>query len=232
MNLLLLPSIHKKTLSFLLIFCTLCLSQTTFAQKYSPQVKEYFKEIAMGSEFGRGQKIAKWTKNMKIFVMGSKIPHMETELNKIIRELNQLVSPIRIQKVSSQAQANFVVFFGSSNDYVGKIEPNAGRYAHRNLALFYVRYTPQGSVKKGSMYVNTAKMRAPDTRQHLLREELTQALGLMKDSYRYPKSIFYQKFSRTNQYTNIDKKLIRLLYNNKIQPGMTKQQVDQVLRTL
>lgn len=219
----------------LAMFCSILAIAPTnhsFAQNYSPDVKKYFKEIAVGSEFGKGRKIVKWTKNMKVFVMGEKVPALETELNKIIGELNQLVSPIRIQRVSSKTQANFFIFFGSSRDYINKVEPNARRYANRNLALFYVYFTPKNSIKKGSMYVNTSLMKAPDTRNHLLREELTQALGLMNDSHKYPRSIFYQKFSRVNQYTPRDKKLIKLLYNNKIRPGMSKTQVDRALATL
>lgn len=217
------------------MFCSIfaiALSTHSFAQNYSPDVKNYFKEIAVGSEFGKGRKIVKWTKNMKVFLMGEKVPALETELNKIIGELNQLVRPIRIQRVSNKAQANFFIFFGSSRDYINKIEPNARKYANRNLALFYVYFTPQNSIDKGSMYVNTSLMKAPNTRKHLLREELTQALGLMNDSHKYSESIFYQKFSRSTKYTSMDKKLIKLLYSNKIRPGMSKGQVDRALANL
>ncbi|HAS40970.1 MAG TPA: hypothetical protein DCS93_10840 [Microscillaceae bacterium] len=212
-------------------FCALN-TQAVFAQKYSPQVKNYFKEIAIGSEYGRGKKIVKWTRDMKIFVMGDKIPEMEQELDKIIKELNQLVRPIRIQRVYNKSQANFYVFFGTVGQYLKKVESNAGRYARRNLAMFYVYYGRQGTVTKGSMYVDTYTMKAKNTRKHLLREELTQALGLMNDSYKYPSSVFYQKFSRSTRYTKIDKQIIRLLYSNQIKPGMSRQQVEQALRNL
>ena len=227
-------TLSKKTiylLSLTLIF-SLYHSYSTFAQKLSPKAKQYFKEIAIGSEYGRGKKIVKWTKNMKIFLMGDKIPEMENELDKIIRELNQLVSPIKLQRVYSKTQANFYVFFGTVSQYLNKVERNAGRYARRNLAMFYVYYGRKGTINKGSMYVDTYTMKAKDTRKHLLREELTQALGLMNDSYKYPTSVFYQKFSRATKFDKIDKQIIRLLYNNKIKPGMTRQQVEQALRQL
>lgn len=214
------------------IFSIYLVPHTSFAQKYSQEVKNYFKEVAIGSEFGKGRKITKWNKNIKIFLMGEKIGYMESELNKIISELNQLVGAIQIQRVYNKNQANFYVFFGSSGDYLAKVEPNARRHATRNLALFYVYYNALGSINKGSMYVNTQVMKAIDTRKHLLREELTQALGLMNDSYKYTESIFYQKFSRTNQYTAIDKKLIRILYSNKIKAGMSRNQVEQALQSL
>ncbi|OJJ21449.1 hypothetical protein BKI52_12945 [marine bacterium AO1-C] len=226
-------TIKKVTICTSLIF-VICLfnTSTTSAQKYTPQAKKYFKEIAIGSEYGRGKKVVKWTKNMKIFVMGEKIPAMEQELDKIIQELNQLIRPIKLQRVYNKSQANFHVFFGSVNQYLNKVEGNARRYARRNLAMFYIYYGKQGTINKGSMYVDTYTMKAKETRKHLLREELTQALGLMNDSYKYPKSVFYQKFSRSTTYTKIDKQIIRLLYNNQIRPGMSRQQVEQVLKRL
>jgi len=206
--------------------------QTLFAQKYSPQAKDYFKEIAIGSEYGRGKKIVKWTQNVKIFVMGEKIPELERELDKIIKELNQLIRPIKLQRVYNKSQANFQVFFGTVGQYLKDVEGNAGRYAKQNLAMFYVYYGKRGIINRGSMYVDTYTLKAKKARKHLLREELTQALGLMNDSYKYPKSVFYQKFSRSIEYTPVDKQVIRLLYSNQIKPGMSRQQVEQALRNL
>lgn len=225
--------IQKRTihLSFTLILCSFSI-QALFAQQYSSKTKNYFKEIAIGSEYGKGKKIVKWTKNMKVFVTGEKIPALEQELNKIIEELNELVRPIRIQRVYNKSQANFQIFFGPVTQYLNKIERNASRYARKNLAMFYVYYGRKGTIKKGSMYVDTRTMRAKNTRRHLLREELTQALGLMNDSYKYPNSIFYQKFSRSTDYTKMDKKIIRLLYSSQIKPGMSRQQVEQALKNL
>lgn len=227
-------TLSKKTINLFSITLIFFLfhSYSTFSQKFSPQAKNYFKEIAIGSEYGRGKKVVKWTKNMKIFVMGDKIPAMEQELDRIIRELNQLVRPIKLQRVYSKNQANFYVFFGPVNQYLNKVERNASRYARRNLAMFYVYYGRKGTINKGSMYVDTYTMKAKDTRKHLLREELTQALGLMNDSYKYPNSVFYQKFSRAINFAKIDKQIIRLLYNNKIKPGMNRQQVEQILGQL
>ena len=62
------------------------------------------------------------------------------------------------------------------------------------------------------MYVDI--YRANDQEQkHLLREELTQSLGLFNDSYKYPESIFYQDWTTTTEYAQIDRELIDMLYN-------------------
>ena len=47
-----------------------------------------------------------------------------------------------------------------------------------------------------------------------LREEVTQMLGLTHDSYKYPNSIFQEaKYFPVTQYSQIDKEIIKMLYN-------------------
>ena len=56
-------------------------------------------------------------------------------------------------------------------------------------------------------------------------------MGLGSDSHRYANSIFQQSPSyQSTQYAEIDRKIIRLLYDHRIKPGMTQIEVDQALR--
>jgi hypothetical protein len=66
---------------------------------------------------------------------------------------------------------------------------------------------------RGTMYVDIEKITKVDAKKHILREELTQSLGLPNDSYDYPESIFYQGWTETTEYTELDKELIQMLYN-------------------
>ena len=63
------------------------------------------------------------------------------------------------------------------------------------------------------MYVDTERSSTMSAKKHLLREELTQSLGLFNDTYDYPESIFYQEWTETNEYAPIDIELISMLYN-------------------
>ena len=67
-------------------------------------------------------------------------------------------------------------------------------------------------------------------RRHLIREELTQSLGLANDSFTYSDSIFYQGSSIVDDYLVIDKELIQILYRHDIYSGMSKSQVKDVLQ--
>jgi hypothetical protein len=63
------------------------------------------------------------------------------------------------------------------------------------------------------MYVDIERTKSRDAQRHLLREELTQSLGLINDTYDYPESIFYQGWTETTEYAPIDRELIQMLYN-------------------
>lgn len=49
--------------------------------------------------------------------------------------------------------------------------------------------------------------------KHLLREELTQSLGLFNDSPKYRESIFYDGWTTTTEYSDLDREPIQMLYN-------------------
>jgi hypothetical protein len=72
----------------------------------------------------------------------------------------------------------------------------------------------------------------PARRRHVIREEITQATGLLMDSHSYPSSLFYQDYSEVQEFAEIDRKLIEMLYRPEVRPGMTRAQVVQTLREL
>lgn len=75
-----------------------------------------------------------------------------------------------------------------------------------------------------------------DLNQHLrnsvILEEIYNGLGPIQDTSLRPDSIIYQEFSEPQQLTAIDELILRLLYHPDIQPGMDKQQCEQVIRSL
>jgi hypothetical protein len=81
------------------------------------------------------------------------------------------------------------------------------------------------------MYVDI--FRANEQAQwHLLREELTQSLGLAQDSERYLNSIFQINWTIISSYSQIDKDIIRLLYHPNMKVGLNENEVDLLLRPI
>lgn len=180
---------------------------------YTDEEISYFNEIARSSEYSDQDKglVCKWESDVNIFVTGEKPSELMSELNKVVGELNNIIDPININIVNNKSDANFTICFGSQYDY-HKVAPSSVEYTEHNWGLFMVN---TGKViRRGSMYVDIYRCTNLNGQKHLLREELTQSLGLFNDSYRYDNSIFQQAWTTTTEFAPIDVKLIEMLYNN------------------
>lgn len=175
---------------------------------HSKESNEYFNEIVLNEEFeGKMSSAFKWNKNMKIFVQGEKSSVLMAELYKIVTELNDIINPINIEVVENSKDANMFVYFGSANGFVNLHPDINSSRLENNFGYFSV------NSQEGKMYVDIYRTTDVDAQKHLLREELTQSLGLFNDSYKYPESIFYQGWTTTTEYAAIDRELIDMLYN-------------------
>jgi hypothetical protein len=178
-------------------------------KEYSKEAKEYFDEIAYGREYGeRSSSLYKWDTDMLIYVDGEKPEYLMSELRRVVSELNDIIDPIDIKIVSSKSQSNYVIYFGDHKTFDQKYDIFSPELLDRNWGLFELYYGT------GVMYVDTHRNNDQVSQKHLLREELTQSLGLVNDSYKYPESIFYQGWTTTTEFTPIDRELIDMLYNN------------------
>ncbi len=205
--------------------------KTDLSAEQANQILDYLNEVAFGAEFGDStQKITKWVTDIRIFISGEYPPYLDAELDKVINEINDLSESVQLSRTTSKDKANYQIYFGTGEEYA-QIEPNAKAYVDDNFGLLWVYWNANNEIYQGSMYVDIVRTGDPNAQKHLLREELTQSLGLLNDSYKYSESIFYQDWTQTTEYSEIDKHLIEVLYSKKIKPGMTKQEVNQVVKS-
>lgn len=66
-------------------------------------------------------------------------------------------------------------------------------------------------------------------RHHVIREEITQALGLFWDSLDYDDSIFYNAYNPVTEFSEIDVFVIESHYDDRLRPGMTRDSVHAAL---
>lgn len=178
---------------------------------HSDEAIEYFNEICYGSEYNNNGKIHKWNKDLKIYVSGDKRDYLIDELDNIIYELNTIIDPINIEIVNTKSESNYIIYFCSGSDYA-KYVPRTSHLVEGNWGLFST--TSRGeTIIDGTMYVDIYRCKSITGQKHLLREELTQSLGFMNDSYSYPNSVFYQGWTETTSYAQIDIEIIDILYN-------------------
>jgi hypothetical protein len=198
----------------------------SLSRKYTQAQIDYFVEVALGSEFGDSHTtIKKWDKDVRIKVLGSPTQQDAKMLRTVINEINSITDGVHLQ-LNSQ-NPNVTIYFVSESNF-RKYEAN---YSPINLGFFWDLWKENNIIYNSKILISIDGVTQTE-RSHLIREELTQSLGLMKDSYRYKDSVFYQGWTSVTQYADIDKALIEMLYRPEIRPGMTKSQVLQVLRTL
>jgi hypothetical protein len=176
---------------------------------YSQEAQDYFKEVCLNTEDGQSFEDAnKWNEDVKIYVHGYCPDYMMTELDDIVGELNDLIDPINIEVVSNKSEANTFLFLGSDKGFQQAYPIMGGRDLSRTGGYFYV------NSNEAYLYVNMVRTgNDTEAQRSILREEVTQSLGLYNDSERYPNSIFYKNSNSNTEYSDLDKEVIQMLYN-------------------
>ena len=205
---------------------------------YSDEIVEYFLEVALGFEYAQASRedvIRKWPADKKILVStqvdGDITAQDQATLAQVIEDLNELIadSGTHLELTESSDDVDIWIHFAPQSTFPQLVSD----YVPGNAGFFWLEWV----VASNEFAVATVLL-ANDQhvkqalRSHLIREELTQAMGLARDSSRYPQSIFYRQYSTTAEYAPIDRELIRLLYHPDVRPGMGKGEVVMVLESL
>ena len=223
-------------LHVIIVFCvmTFALASQVCAQQidpiaprenYTPDQVDYFLEIALKGEFGTARSVVvKWVRDIKIKVIGSPTNEDRMTLNHVIEEINAIIGSTKLK--IDEHNPNVEIYFVPESDF-SKHEPN---YVPGNTGFFWAWWNDSFELFRSRIMISTDV--TTSLRAHIIREELTQILGLMNDSWTYKESIFYQGYSTTAAYAKIDKVLIDMLYREEISPGMTGRQVEEILSSL
>jgi hypothetical protein len=194
-----------------------------------------FYEIALGSEYGGAAlEVRKWTKPVKIYVehqVGDKALHNEL-LDAQINDLRKITG-LNISRVSSKKQANIKYYFTSQKKLPALVRSTSGKHSVKYLrtavCLATIRANRDGSINSAAVYipVNQARMHAKLV--SCIVEEITQVLGLPRDSDEVFPSIF-NDHTPNQTLTGLDVVLLKILYNNQIKAGMNKAKLRPILK--
>ncbi len=186
---------------------------------YTAAEVDYFVDIALGSEFGATTpEVHKWLNDVRISVNGVPTPGDLAALDEVLADLNALLDPIEVLR--DDATPNVELHFAPL-DELDDILP---QYQAGNWGFVWVWWSGGGGITQAVVLIASDVTDATE-RAHLIREELTQGLGLLNDSYEYPDSIFQQAFTTVTEYAPIDEAVIEILYDGRIVPLMTEAEV-------
>jgi hypothetical protein len=208
---------------FSFIFMTISYaSESLLKEKYTEEELDYFYEVAFGLEYGNNTNVIhKWNKSeIKFSITGT--DEYVRELNRVIRELTELTG-ITFTKVDKNADID--IYFINHSDFTKHVPNN--KLVENSCGYFYAWWDEDNIIYKAKVLIAIDKGVIGEQR-HLIREELTQSLGLMNDSDTCPISMFYQGRGLEEEYTDIDKSIIKLLYETNIKSGMSKSKIKKL----
>lgn len=179
---------------------------TTFSQD---SVVEYYNEISTGSEYGRtNQKTVKWYTDVKIYFDFTNSDSLKTLVTPILNELNDIIIPINIIITNKKEESNSIIYLGKFQDFKSKYKIiGDGKFLGFAAVFNYGK-----AIHKSFIFINE-KISGNELKS-VLREEITQSLGLLNDSWKYPESIFYQGGYNGCKFSDLDKEVIKLHYNH------------------
>ena len=184
---------------------------------------DYLTEVAFGAEYGSSSTVLhKWTDDLNLGIFGYPTANDVATLTQVVSELNGLISGIEL--TLNDGPADLEVHFVPESQFQS-LEPI---YIPVSYGFFRVWWDHEGAIYRGRILVASESI-TQEERSHLIREEITQSLGLFRDSWNHPDSIFYQGWTATGEYASIDGPTIRLLYEPQLLPGMTKLEVRNLL---
>lgn len=222
---------------------------------FSREQISYFLDVALGSEYGHSSSfVRRWEDDVRIRInfpaservdaqtqqdVRHMVEHVVADLNQLIAEsfsatygalqseLNDAHRPIQIDIVDApDAVANVEFYFVRAENF-----PIYDSNTQPGQVGFVWTWWHQDAIRRSRILVASNNL-TPAERDHVIREELTQALGILRDSWEYPSSIFYQGWTTPTEYDPIDEAVIQMLYHPKIRPGMTAADVEATLSNL
>lgn len=187
-------------------------------QIFRREVITYFKKIALEIENISAPKVTrKWNQDIMIYVNKEVYKPLLNELEWVILELNELIAKDNVKLIltTERIKANCFFTFGTNTAY--------------NYGYFNFDWNEENYFYTASIFIDTQHPKYKN-QLHLIREELTQSLGLAQDSYRFSDSIFQQNYNTdVTEFSNHDKVLIKLLYHPKMKTGLDETTVDPIL---
>ncbi|HWS39251.1 MAG TPA: DUF2927 domain-containing protein [Actinoplanes sp.] len=181
----------------------------------------YFLAVGFGTEYEGGARVVtRWDQPLVTVRVHGGNARSRRCLNTVISDFNALTEVTDLKVITNPADIE--LHFAPVSKF-RSIEP---KYVPGNDGYFRFTWT-EYAIWKATVLIRSTGI-SEKIRCHLIREELTQTMGLGKDSNRYPDSVFFgEYYSAPTRYSALDEELIRLLYSEAVRPGDSRKAVTR-----
>lgn len=193
-------------------------------RKYDARTINYFYETVFHEDFAKGNNdnLWKWTTDPTIAIKGHASAVDTASVREVIAEINSFGLPLKCRLAQAPDSGSIQVFFGNVEEvasFLGLGDLSAMGVDTNSTFGFAIPESYDGTLTKtkiGIYYFSGDTTAA--SRRKVVLEEIVQGLGIIGDSYSYPSSLFFQNSNPQKQFTELDKKVLRLLYEPAILP--------------
>lgn len=200
------------------------------------EIREGFFKIAFGAELQLdkpAERVRKFDEPVRIFVEAAGAPERRNELANVVADIRSRVNHLDIDLTTDRHAANFVVRLVPERKLKSTIRALYGSDRAKQIQKELKPECLSGIGKDESFRIRRAEVILPVdagdfTFYDCAYEELLQALGAINDDASVPWTMFNDDV-QMGFFDVYDQYLLNILYDPRITPGMTKDEVDAVL---
>ena len=192
----------------------------------SRKALEVFRICAFQPEYGpeREQPLTRWEGDITVWAGGSPTREDLQVLDAFLQELSRNVPGLPpIRRVRQDAAANVRFWFVPGYMLGYYIDG----YVDGNWGFFHTEH-PKGPTVSARIGI-AADLTEQEERNHLILEELVGALGLPGDHELYTDSILYDGWTVTQSLSDVDWRMLNMLYSPAVSCGMSWEDAQAVL---
>jgi hypothetical protein len=200
------------------------------------EITDGFFKIAFRAELQLGvaaERVRKYDEPVRIFVVSKGVPDRRAEIAAIIDDIKGRVNHLDVALTDDRQTANFTVMLVAARDLTRTIRTRYGSGRARRIQQALEPQCLSGIGKDDLYRIRRAEVILPVdagefTFYDCAYEELLQALGAINDDRSVPWTMFNDDV-QMGFFDVYDQYLLNILYDPRIRPGMTKEEVNHLL---
>jgi hypothetical protein len=207
--------------------------QKTFTDE---QITDGFFKIAFGAELavaGRADRIRKYAQPVRVFVDSRAEPDRRRQVGEAVTDIAARIEHLDIAMTEERAASNVTVTLVRKRDFAATIRAFYGRERARRIQRSLEPQCLSGFSKDDEYHIiRSDVILVVDAGEFIfydcVYEELLQALGPINDDPSVPWTMFNDEVQK-GFFDVYDQYLLNILYDPRIRPGMTREEVRAVL---
>ena len=200
------------------------------------EISEGFFKIAFGAELQIGapaDRVRKFDEPIRIFVESSGLPDRRAELALVVADIRLRVKNLDIAVTNDRRSANFIVHLVPERKLKQTIRALYGNERAKQIQKSLAPECLSGIGKDERFRIRRAEAILPVdagdfTFYDCAYEELLQSLGAINDDASVPWTMFNDDV-QMGFFDIYDQYLLNILYDSRVRPGMTRDEVNAVL---